>query len=166
MAYFTGWVTLLHGLATNPLAWDGALFVMAFVAGAILFDFGWLRDQMPTMASPERPPAERPGRPRHDSGGIRREARDPKVKLKDHLVGVLAGDCSIYRACVNACPTGTDIRRGLQPECIGTAQCINTCEEVMLAQGKPIGLIKDTRKGRSRAASGISGASGTSPTSR
>ena len=45
---------------------------------------------------------------------------------------------------MNACPTGTDIRRGLQPECIGTAQCIDACDEVMIGQGKPIGLIKYT----------------------
>ena len=57
---------------------------------------------------------------------------------------LLAGDCIDCRACVNSCPTGTDIRRGLQPECIGTAQCIDACEEVMIAQRKPIGLIRYT----------------------
>jgi polyferredoxin len=57
---------------------------------------------------------------------------------------VIAGDCIACRACVNACPTGTDIRRGLQPECIGTAQCVDACDEVMRGQGKPIGLIKYT----------------------
>jgi polyferredoxin len=74
--------------------------------------------------------------------------------LKDRLVGVLAGDCIACRACVNSCPTGTDIRRGLQSECIGVAQCVDACEEVMIAQGKPIGLIRFTSetelKGRVR----------------
>ena len=69
---------------------------------------------------------------------------DPKVRLKDRGEGVLAGDCIACRACVNSCPTGTDIRRGLQPECIGVAQCVDACEEVMLREGKPIGLIKFT----------------------
>ena len=69
---------------------------------------------------------------------------DPKVKLKDRVRGVLAGDCIACRACVNSCPTGTDIRRGLQPECIGVAQCVDACEEVMMREGKPIGLIKFT----------------------
>jgi polyferredoxin len=56
----------------------------------------------------------------------------------------VAGDCIECRACVNACPTGTAIKRGLQPECIGTAQCIDACDEVMRGLGKPIGLIKYT----------------------
>jgi len=56
---------------------------------------------------------------------------EPRMKVKDRVLGVLAGDCIACRACVNACPTGTDIKRGLQPECIGTAQCIDACDEVM-----------------------------------
>mgnify|MGYP001062644857 CR=1 FL=1 len=144
VAYFTGWAPLLQGLATDPLAWKGALFVMAFVAGAILFDFGWFRDQMCTIACPygrlQNVLADR------DTILVAYDEKrgDPKVRLKDRLVGVLAGDCIACRHCVSACPTGTDIRRGLQPECIGTAQCIDACDEVMLGQGKPIGLIKYT----------------------
>ena len=52
VAYFTGWRPLLHGLSTDPLAWTGAVFVILFVAGAIVFDFGWFRDQMCTIACP------------------------------------------------------------------------------------------------------------------
>jgi cytochrome c oxidase accessory protein FixG len=69
---------------------------------------------------------------------------EPRMKVRDRKAGVVAGDCIECRACVNACPTGTDIKRGLQPECIGTAQCIDACDEVMRGLGKPIGLIKYT----------------------
>jgi cytochrome c oxidase accessory protein FixG len=144
VAYFTGWGPLLHGLSTDPLAWNGAVFVILFVAGAIVFDFGWFRDQMCTIACPY-------GRLQsvladQDTILVAYDEKrgDPKARLKDRLAGVLAGDCIACRHCVNACPTGTDIRRGLQPECIGTAQCIDACDEVMRGQGKPIGLIKYT----------------------
>ena len=144
VAYFVGWGPLARGLATEPLAWTGALFVIVFVAGAIVFDFGWFRDQMCTIACPY-------GRLQNvlsDQDTILvaydEKRGDPKVKLKDRREAVRAGDCIDCRACVNACPTGTDIRRGLQPECIGTAQCIDACAEVMIAQRKPIGLIRYT----------------------
>ena len=144
VAYFMGWGPLLRGLASEPLAWKGALFTMALLTGAILFDFGWFRDQMCTIACPY-------GRLQNvmadqDTILVAYDAPrgDPKVKVKDRLAGVLAGDCIDCRSCVNACPTGTDIRRGLQPECIGTAQCVDACEEVMIGQKKPIGLIKYT----------------------
>jgi len=144
VAYFTGWGPLLQGIAADPLAWKGALFTIVFLTGAIVFDFGWFRDQMCTIACPY-------GRLQNvmaDQDTILvaydEQRGDPKVKLKDRILGVFAGDCIDCRACVNACPTGTDIRRGLQAECIGTAQCIDACDEVMLAQGKPIGLIRYT----------------------
>ena len=144
VAYFVGWRSLLPGVATHPLAWKGALFAIALISAAILFDFGWFRDQMCTIACPY-------GRLQNvlaDRDTILvayDEPRgDPKVKLRDRLVGVLAGDCIDCKHCVSSCPTGTDIRRGLQPECIGVAQCVDACEEVMLQQGKPIGLIKFT----------------------
>ena len=144
VSYFTGWGPLLQGLGTDPLRWKGALFTIALVTGAILFDFGWFRDQMCTIACPY-------GRLQNviaDQDTILvaydEKRGEPRMKVKDRVLGVLAGDCIACRACVNACPTGTDIKRGLQPECIGTAQCIDACDEVMRGIGKPIGLIKYT----------------------
>ena len=144
VAYFTGWGPLVRRAAADPLAWKGALFTIAFLTGAILFDFGWFRDQMCTIACPY-------GRLQNvmaDQDTILvaydEKRGDPRMKIRDRVVGVLAGDCIACRACVNACPTGTDIKRGLQPECIGTAQCIDACDEVMRGLGKPIGLIKYT----------------------
>ena len=144
VAYFVSWKGLLAGLAHDPASMKGALFTMALLTGAIVFDFGWFRDQMCTIACPY-------GRLQNvmaDQDTILvaydEKRGDPKVKVKDRVAGVPAGDCIACRSCVNACPTGTDIRRGLQPECIGTAQCVDACDEVMIAQGKPIGLIKYT----------------------
>jgi cytochrome c oxidase accessory protein FixG len=57
------------------------------------------------------------------------------------------GDCVDCGICVQVCPTGIDIRNGLQYECIGCAACIDGCDQVMEKVGRPLGLIRYS-KGR------------------
>ena len=58
------------------------------------------------------------------------------------------GDCIDCKLCVQVCPTGIDIRRGLQYECISCAACIDVCDGVMDKMGTPRGLIRyDTENG-------------------
>jgi cytochrome c oxidase accessory protein FixG len=52
------------------------------------------------------------------------------------------GDCIDCSLCVQVCPTGIDIRNGLQYECIGCAACVDACDGVMDKVGKPHGLIR------------------------
>ena len=52
------------------------------------------------------------------------------------------GDCINCTLCVQVCPTGIDIREGLQYECIGCAACIDVCDTVMDKMGSPRGLIR------------------------
>ncbi len=52
------------------------------------------------------------------------------------------GDCVDCHACVAVCPTGIDIRDGLQLECIGCGLCIDACNEIMDNVGRPRGLIE------------------------
>jgi cytochrome c oxidase accessory protein FixG len=54
------------------------------------------------------------------------------------------GDCIDCTWCVQVCPTGIDIREGLQIECIACAACIDACDEVMDKMGSPRGLIRYT----------------------
>lgn len=58
------------------------------------------------------------------------------------LMPAPTGDCIDCRLCVTTCPTGIDIRDGLQMECIGCAQCIDACDAVMEKIGRPRGLIR------------------------
>jgi cytochrome c oxidase accessory protein FixG len=51
------------------------------------------------------------------------------------------GDCIECTLCVQVCPTGIDIRDGLQYECIACGACIDACDQVMEKVGKPLGLI-------------------------
>jgi polyferredoxin len=52
------------------------------------------------------------------------------------------GDCIDCLRCVQVCPTGIDIRQGLQMECIGCAACIDACDEIMTKLKRPKGLIR------------------------
>ena len=52
------------------------------------------------------------------------------------------GDCIDCTLCVQVCPTGIDIRKGLQYECIGCAACVDVCDSVMDKMGYPPGLIR------------------------
>jgi polyferredoxin len=52
------------------------------------------------------------------------------------------GDCINCYACVKVCPTGIDIRRGTQLECIACTNCIDACDEIMDKVKKPRGLIR------------------------
>jgi cytochrome c oxidase accessory protein FixG len=54
------------------------------------------------------------------------------------------GDCIDCQLCVQVCPTGIDIRNGLQYECIGCAHCIDACDDVMKRVGYAPGLIRYT----------------------
>jgi cytochrome c oxidase accessory protein FixG len=54
------------------------------------------------------------------------------------------GDCIDCTLCVQACPTGIDIRKGLQLECIACAACIDACDTVMDQMGYPRGLVRYT----------------------
>jgi cytochrome c oxidase accessory protein FixG len=66
-----------------------------------------------------------------------------KGKKRKEL-GDQAGDCIDCSLCVQVCPTGIDIREGLQYECIGCAACIDVCDQVMDKVDMPHGLIRYT----------------------
>lgn len=66
---------------------------------------------------------------------------EPRGHVKKGAGGAY-GDCVDCSLCVQACPTGIDIRNGLQYECIGCADCIDACNSVMKKIAKPQGLIR------------------------
>ena len=76
----------------------------------------------------------------------RGEPRGHRPKSLSHLEAREAGygDCIDCDLCVQVCPTGIDIRDGLQYECISCAACIDACDSVMDKMGYPRGLIRYT----------------------
>ena len=73
----------------------------------------------------------------------RGEPRGARSKKADYRAQGL-GDCVDCTMCVQVCPTGIDIRNGLQYECIGCAACIDACDQVMDKLGYPRGLVRYT----------------------
>lgn len=73
---------------------------------------------------------------RGESRGSRKRTADPKA------LGL--GDCIDCQQCVHVCPTGIDIRDGLQYQCIGCAACIDVCDTIMDKMGYEKGLIRYT----------------------
>ena len=71
----------------------------------------------------------------------RGEARGSRSRGADYKAKGL-GDCVDCGICVQVCPTGIDIRDGLQYECIGCAACIDGCDQVMEMMGYPKGLVR------------------------
>jgi len=71
---------------------------------------------------------------RGEPRGARKKGSDP--------ASVGLGSCIDCTLCVQVCPTGIDIRKGLQYECIGCGACADVCDEVMDKVGYPRGLVK------------------------
>ena len=71
----------------------------------------------------------------------RGEPRGPRLKSVDYKAKGL-GDCIDCSLCVQVCPTGIDIRNGLQYDCIGCGLCVDACDTVMDKMQYPRGLIR------------------------
>jgi len=129
LAYFVGTDRLEQWVFESPADHPGGFAVVMAVSAAVLFDFGYFREQTCILACPY--------------GRLQSVLLDKQSKI----IGFdtrRAQDCIDCRACVNTCPTGIDIRDGLQMECIGCAQCIDACDPIMDKVKRPRGLIQYT----------------------
>jgi len=141
VCYFTPVTELINNVMTNNLgSWE--IFWIFFYGGFTYLFAGFMREQVckymcpyarfqSVMFDPDTLiityDPER-GEPR----GVRKKGADLS-KL---------GDCVDCGQCVQVCPTGIDIRNGLQYECIGCAACIDICDQVMDKVGLPRGLVR------------------------
>jgi cytochrome c oxidase accessory protein FixG len=143
VGYFIPIRELAGQLATGSLASWPAFWVL-FYGFATYGNAGWMREQICKYMCPyarlqstmidgdSLVIAYDAGR--GDPRGGRSRRTDPKA------LGL--GDCTDCRACVQVCPTGIDIRNGLQNECIGCAACIDVCDDVMDKMGYSRGLVR------------------------
>jgi cytochrome c oxidase accessory protein FixG len=142
LAYFVGVARLRAWVIGSPVDHLGGFTVVLGVTALMLINFGWFREQTCIVACPYG---------RLQSVLLDRQSLivgydaargEPRGKPKKHLPVIGArGDCVDCGACVAVCPTGIDIRHGLQMECIGCAQCIDACDTVMDKLDRPRHLI-------------------------
>ena len=143
IAYFAGVDGVLTAVG-NPGAHPGTSAAIALVTLLAVLDLAFLREQTCTTACPY-------GRLQavlFDADtlvvGYDGTRGEPRAHLRTPETGGKPGDCIDCRACVTTCPTGIDIRRGLQLECIGCAQCVDACDRVMDRVKRPRGLVRYT----------------------
>ncbi len=144
---FVGYFTPIHDLAGELIAlsfspWEW--FWVLFYGFATYGNAGYLREQICKQMCPyariQSALTDMDSMviaydvERGESRGSRTRAADPKA------LGL--GDCIDCTLCVQVCPTGIDIRNGLQNECIACAACIDVCDEVMEKMNYPLGLIR------------------------
>lgn len=139
VAYFTGSRELLRMMSGTPAEnWTYFLIILSFTL-LLLFNFGWFREQFCVIMCPYGRIQSVLLEPSSISvmydqvrGEPRRSPSTPKEAT---------GDCVSCNRCVEVCPTGIDIRNGLQMECISCTACIDACNEIMEKVHKPKGLI-------------------------
>jgi len=140
LAYFVGAERIITMTQGDPRDhWTIFLF-MLFITGAILFDFGWFREQFCIIMCPY-------GRFQsalldENSVNVTYDFNrgEPRKGISEKVED--EGDCINCYKCVSVCPTGIDIRNGLQLECIACTACMDACDEVMEKVDKPSGLIR------------------------
>jgi cytochrome c oxidase accessory protein FixG len=146
---FVGYFTPIHTLATEFAEWNlgsWEIFWTFFYAFATWGNAGFMREQVCKYMCPyarfQSAMFDKDtlivtyDKDRGEPRGARSKKADP-AKLN---LGACV-DCSL---CVQVCPTGIDIRNGLQYECIGCGACADVCDEVMDKVGYPRGLVKYT----------------------
>ncbi|MBI0537503.1 cytochrome c oxidase accessory protein CcoG [Roseomonas sp. KE2513] len=134
--YFTDAPTLLRDL----LHFDVSPSILGFAGLFTLSTYllaGWAREQVCTYMCPW--PRFQSAMLDDDSLAVSYRAwrGEPRGKARD----TSAGDCIDCRACVNVCPTGVDIREGLQMACINCGLCIDACDGIMTKLGRPTALV-------------------------
>ena len=147
VGYFTPIQTLWASVLTLSLgSWEW--FWVLFYGFATYGNAGWLREQVCKYMCPYA----RFQSVMFDKDTLiisydaqRGEPRGTRGRKTD-LVAAKLGHCIDCELCVQVCPTGIDIRKGLQYECIGCAACIDVCNGVMEKMQYPKGLIRyDTK---------------------
>ncbi len=141
MAYLVGLDEVREIVSSSPSDRPGGFIAMNVFTALFFFVFAWFREQACIIVCPY-------GRLQGvllDQNSlavtydfVRGEPRGKIVKNEERTTG----DCIDCKLCVDVCPTGIDIRNGIQMECVNCTACMDACDEVMTKIDRPKGLIR------------------------
>ena len=142
LSYIISMDKLIEIVTDPPSEHLSGLFAITVFSGVFYFVFSYFREQACTLVCPY-------GRLQgvlldQDSIVIAYDYKrgEPRGKLKKGDDFSNRGDCIDCHLCVDVCPTGIDIRNGIQLECVNCTACIDACDNVMDKIQRPRGLIR------------------------
>lgn len=172
LAYFVSLPEVWAMIRSAPTEHWSAFAFMFVATGGLYFNYAWFREQMCIVICPygrmqsalidnhslvvgyDAKRGEPRGHKRAPEKGTLPEIvalatpATAGAALAAGTVEPKVGDCVACNRCVQVCPTGIDIRQGIQMECIGCTACIDACDDVMTRLGRPRGLIRyDSQEG-------------------
>ncbi len=138
ISYFVSLPRLYEFMQEGPLQHGATFTIIAALTATLYFCFAWFREQFCIILCPY--------------GRIQSALTDDETVVvgydpvrgepRGKATNPDAGDCIDCTRCIQVCPTGIDIRNGLQMECIGCAACIDACNDIMRKIKRPEGLIR------------------------
>jgi cytochrome c oxidase accessory protein FixG len=147
LAYLIGSDELFRLIEGGPFSNTSTFISLLIFTGVFYFVFAWFREQVCIIACPY-------GRLQgvlldkksinvaYDFVRGEKEVGRAKFNKQEDRSATGKGDCIDCKQCVNVCPTGIDIRNGVQLECVNCTACIDECDTIMKSVGLPVGLIR------------------------
>ena len=126
--------------------WSTFVFMMAYT-GLTYFIFGWFREQVCIVLCPYGRIQSALTDDNTVTIGYDSRRGEPRMSVAEAKQWASAspnkaGDCVDCLRCVSVCPTGIDIRHGMQMECVACTACVDACDDVMTRLKRPTGLIR------------------------
>lgn len=141
LSYFVS-LPHLYEMITGAPTEHWGLFLFMMVATALLYgNFAWFREQLCIVICPYGRLQSALVDDHSLVVGYDAKRGEPR-RGSEAAADAPAGDCIDCLRCVHVCPTGIDIRQGLQLECVACTACIDACDDVMTRLKKPRGLIR------------------------
>lgn len=141
LAYFIGREPLLQMMSDWPQNNPTPFALTLGMMGLMAFQFGWFREQFCTVLCPYARFQSVLMDSQSIIVGYDIVRGEPRGKVREKKQGS-EGDCVDCGLCVRVCPTGIDIRNGLQLECVACTACVDACDSIMEKVGSAPGLIR------------------------